>query len=100
MSVDPVFALDAQAGDIASLLLFLSLAGFTLFLALRGSWWATAPPAAIVALGAAAYLTSEPDSPGSGEFDPARLAGMIFLYFGGAALLLTVVLVLLARWLR
>ena len=98
--LDPLFALDAQAGDIVSLLLVVSLAGTSLVLAVRGSWWATAIPAAVCGLGAAAYLTSEPNPPGGGDSDPARLIGVFLLYAGGAWLLVAFAIVLLARALR
>jgi hypothetical protein len=98
--VDPVFALDAQGGDIASLLVIASLALTSLLLALRGSWWATAIPGALFALGAAAYLTSEPDPPWGGDSDPGRLIGAFLLYAGGAWLLVALAVVLLVRRLR
>jgi hypothetical protein len=96
--MDPVVALDAQGGDIATLLLIVALGGTSLVLALRGSWWATAIPAAVATLGA--YLTSAADPSTGGDADPAGLLGVVLLYAGGAWLLAALAVTVLARLLR
>ena len=94
-----VFALDAQVGDLVSLLVVASLATASLFLALRGSWWATAIPGAVFTLGAAAFLSGEPN-PSGGDSDPGYLIGVFLLYAGAAWLLVALAVVLLVRGLR
>lgn len=94
--METVFALDAQVDDMASLLVAVTLGGTSLVLALRGSWWATAIPTAVFALGAMAYLTSEPNHSG-GDSDPAGLLGVALLYIGGAWFLVALAITLLAR---
>ena len=53
--METVFALDAHPADIAPLLVAVTLGATSLVLALRGSWWATAIPAAVFAFGAWAF---------------------------------------------
>ena len=89
-------ALDAQVGDIASLLVVVTLAGTSLVLARRGSWWATAIPAAVFAFGAWAYVANDEPEPAGGT-DIEQALGAVLMCIGAAWFVVAVAITLLAR---